>query len=1075
MELLVEQLDRRVLEIGRWIEAEHGEPAEVRIIRADSAAARSAEYDDTRAPILAAGGDWREPVDTTVWLRFRLRRPDGWPVEDTALVAQRFGTHPMEPGVRIGRELQRMQGMLYLDGVPYHGIDQYHRRIHLPAGPDYQFAANVWTGFADMEWQPNPVFRLVRMDPGATQLHHDLRVLVDALKTLEKDHPARPDLEHLAESALVAIDWSCPGSAAFRQSLACAHQLVEAGLGQLRTADYEPTMIAAGHAHIDCAWLWPISQTREKAGRTWSTALRLMERYPEYRFLASTPLQYEMVKERFPETFAGIRERVREGRWETVGGMWVEPDCNLPDGESLARQMLIGTRYFEHEFGVETKVVWLPDCFGFTWALPTLMAAAGLPYFVTHKLSWSQTNRIPHDTFRWRGPDGNDVLAHFLCTPSLWPGEHTTYNGTLLPSIARGAWRRFQDRQLQKELLVAFGFGDGGGGPTIEMIEAGRRLKDLPGFPRVEMGRARDFFERLEAELSSRSDVPVWDGELYLEYHRGTYTGQARQKLRNALSQRLYHAAELYAASARALLGAPYPRHNLEAGWRLILTNQFHDILPGSAISSVYVDAEADYQQLAVLGQTVLDTALQQLAGGINLDGDALVVFNPAPFPSADYLELPVELGRVQPVDSAGNPLPTQTTAEGGQLLYVDGVPANGYQAFRIAPPDAGTRSADVPPPTPGGSSPQTSERSEAGTPPRAQGLRASTREVESPFWRIELDERGRISRLWDKQNAREVVPTGQVGNRLVVFEDKPLNFDAWDIDAYFYAKSTDVDTLVSASVLETGPERAVLAFHWRIGERSHIVQRLCVYARSPRIDFVSDVDWQERQSLLKVAFHTGIRNRRATYEIQFGTIDRPTHQNTSWEQAAFEVPAQRWADLSDAHHGVALLADCKHGYSVRDDTLWLSLLKGAIDPDPDADRGQHHFTYSLLPHGAGLDDVRRAGYSLGRPLLWRREAAHAGPLPARFSLANASEPGVVVETAKWAEDEEALIVRLYEADGGDTRNARLALGVVPTAVDQVDLLERNPRPLELPDPRQEVALELRAREIKTLRVRLPS
>jgi alpha-mannosidase len=1039
MELLVEQLGRRVAEIGRWLEAERGEPADVRIIREDSPHVRLPEYDDAHAPILSPGGDWREALNTNVWLRFRLRRPDGWPVEHTALVAQRFGTYPLEVTDRTGQGLQRMQGTLYLDGKAYHGLDQYHRLIHLPGGPNYQFAANVWTGFVELEWQPNPVFRLVRVDPGATQLHHDLRVLVDALNTLEPQHPARPDLERVAESALVAIDWRCPGSAPFRDSLARAHALVEEALQQFRTAEYEPTIIAAGHAHIDCAWLWPISQTREKAGRTWSTVLRLMERYPEYRFLASTPLQYEMVKERFPETFEGIRERVREGRWETLGGMWVEADCNLPDGESLARQMLVGTRYFEREFGVGTRVVWLPDSFGFTWALPTLMAAAGLPYFVTHKMSWSQTNRIPHDTFRWRGPDGSDVLAHFLCTPSVWPGEHTTYNGTLLPSIARGAWRRFQDRLLQKELLSAFGWGDGGGGPTIEMIEAGRRLKDLPGFPRVQMGRADEFFERLEEGLAERADVPVWDGELYLEYHRGTYTGQARQKLRNALSQRLYHAAELYAASARALLGAPYPREQLEEGWRLILTNQFHDILPGSAISSVYVDAEADFQRLAGLGQAVLDNATKSLAGAINLDRDALVVFNPAPFASAAYLELP-------PNAVEGVSLPKQPTADGGRLVWCEGVPSNGYQAVRV------------------GSQP---------TNPAPGPLRATDRAIESPFWQIELDERGRITRLWDKRLLRGVVPPGQLANRLVVFEDKPLNFDAWDIDAYFHAKSHDVDTLESANVREAGPERAVIEFRWRIGEGSHIVQRLCVYARSPRIDFVTDVEWHERQSLLKVGFPTGIRNRRATYEIQFGTVDRPTHQNTSWEEAAFEVPAQRWADLSDAHYGVALLADCKHGYIVREDTLWLSLLKGAVDPDPDADRGQHRFTYSLLPHAAGLDEVRRAAYSLTRPLLWRREGAHTGRLPTQFSLASVADAGVVVETAKWAEDEQALIVRMYEADEGTRTGATLALGVVPEAVDQVDLLERNPRAVEAFQGKDVVALDFRAREVKTIRLRM--
>jgi alpha-mannosidase len=346
-------------------------------------------------------------------------------------------------------------------------------------------------------------------------------------------------------------------------------------------------------------------------------------------------------------------------------------------------------------------------------------------------------------------------------------------------------------------------------------------------------------------------------------------------------------------------------------------------------------------------------------------------------------------------------------------------------------------------------------------------------RHIESAYWTIELNERGRITRIYDKHGGREVVPADQLANRLVVFEDKPLNYDAWDIDAYHVAKSIEVDALEHIEVHESGPERAVLELTWRIGERSRVVQRMCVYARSPRIDFVTDVDWHERQSLLKVAFPTDIRNRRATYEIQFGTIDRPTHRNTSWEEAAFEVPAQRWADLSDSEYGVAVLADCKHGYSVHESTLWLSLLKGAIDPDPDADRGQHHFTYSVLPHAAGLEAVLRAAYGLSRPLLWRREGAHAGNLPTRLSLASVANPSVVIETAKWAEDEDALIVRLYEADGG-TRQVTLALEVATDGVDQVDLLERNPRPLQL-NQAGALPLEFRAREIKTLRVRRPT
>jgi alpha-mannosidase len=1038
MEQLVEQLVRRGRELDRWLEIDRSAPAEVRLVRADLDAARVPDFDDSSASLLAPGSAWCEALNQTVWLRFQLTRPADWPVQDTALVARRFGTQPLDPAAaRIGRDLQRMQGMLYLNGSAYHGLDQYHRLVYLPEGPDYCFAASVWTGLAELDWQPNPSFHLARIDSGAVQLSYDLVILADALQALPADDPARPRVERIAEMALGAIDWGSVGSERFRRGLLSAHQRVEAALSELTTAAYEPTLTAVGHAHIDCAWLWPISQTREKAGRTWTTALRLMERYPEYRFVASTPLQYEMVKQRFPETFAGIHERIREGRWEAVGGMWVEADCNLPDGESLARQLLVGTRYFEREFGVSPRVVWLPDSFGFTWSLPTLMAAAGLPYFVTHKLSWSTTNRIPHDTFRWRGPEGSEVLAHFLCTPSLTPGEHTTYNGHLLPSVARGAWRRFQDRHLQDELLVAFGWGDRGGGPTIDMIEAGRRLKSLPGFPRVEMGRVHGFFERLEQRLATQdpAEIPVWDGELYLEYHRGTYTGQARQKRRNALAQRLFHTAELYAATARALLGTDYPREALDEGWKLILTNQFHDILPGSAISQVYREAEQDFLTVTEIGTHLVDSATSAICEALQLSADALVVFNPSPYPSAGYVEMPASAA----VDV---PFPSQPTADGDALVWCEGVPANGYKAFVTGEP--ATRGSD---------------------------LQVSARELETPFWHIQLDGSGRISRLFDHVNQREVIPPSEPGNQLVVFEDRPINYDAWDIDAFYRAKRRDVDRLESVEVREFGPERAMLELRWRFGDRTRIVQRLCVYARSPRIDFVTQVDWQERQSLLKVAFPTSIRSRRATYEIQFGAIERPTHRNTSWDEAAFEVPAQRWADLSDASYGVALLADCKHGYSVHGTTLWLSLLKGAIDPDPDADRGQQTFTYCLLPHAAGLEAVRRAAYDLTRPMLLRRAPAHGGALPSTFSAAHVDNPHAVVETVKWAEDEDALILRIYEAEGG-AGPATLRLGVTPFAVDEVDLLEHNPRRLS-PMHDGAVPLSLRAHEIKTLRVSL--
>jgi alpha-mannosidase len=564
------------------------------------------------------------------------------------------------------------------------------------------------------------------------------------------------------------------------------------------------------------------------------------------------------------------------------------------------------------------------------------------------------------------------------------------------------------------------------------MLEACRRLADFPSpsLPHVKQGTARAFFERLDRALAGRDDVPVWDNELYLEYHRGTYTSQARQKLRNALAQRLYHAAELYAALARVTLGVDYPRAELEAGWRLILSNQFHDVLPGSAIGQVYVDAEADFLQVTAIGQNVLDGATAAIAGAVQLEREALVVFNPGPYPSADYLELP-----------ADGAVPGQPTCSGGVLAFFDGVPPNGYRAYPLA--------------------------AEPAPVPATGQVQVTPGRIDTPFWTIDLDQAGRLTGVWDKTHRRQALADGELGNRLVVFEDKPLNYDAWDIDVFHTRKFHDVDHLESLRVLENGPERGVLELTWRYGERSRITQRLSAYARVPRIDFVTEVDWQERQSLLKVAFPTPIRNRRATYEIQFGTIDRPTHRNTSWEQAAFEVPAQRWVDLSDAHYGVAVLSDCKHGYSAAEHTLWLSLLKSAVDPDPEADRGLHRFTYSLLPHAAGFAEVRRAAYALTRPLVWRREPAHAGRLPMDMSLFATSSPGVIAETAKWAEDADALVLRLYEADGGATD---CLLSTLPSLgrVEEVDLLERHPRPVA-ERLGAGVPLHFRAREVKTL------
>ncbi|MFP5327820.1 MAG: alpha-mannosidase, partial [Acidimicrobiia bacterium] len=716
------------------------------------------------------------------------------------------------------------------------------------------------------------------------------------------------------------------------------------------------TFAAVGNAHIDTAWLWPLRETERKVARTFATALDLMEDFPEYRFAASQAQQLAWVRDKYPELFEGIRKRVADGRFEVVGSMWVEADCNVPSGESLVRQITHGRRFYQEEFGVETRSLWLPDVFGYAAALPQILAQSGIRWFLTQKMSWNQVNRFPHHTFWWEGIDGTRVFTHFP------PAD--TYNGDFsVAQLIHGA-RNFSEKATCDRSMYLFGFGDGGGGPTAEMLERARRVADLEGVPRVELTGAEQAFELLEADASSAgAPLPVWVGELYLEMHRGTYTTHAEVKRANRKLELALRDAELWSVAASDVAGSAYPAEELDAAWKTLLLHQFHDIIPGSSIRWVYEDTARDHAAVAEVTDRLIVAALSAVAGSGG-SGEVLVAN-------------PLSRARREVIDIDGSAAFASAPACGWEVQPV----------LRDLP-------GDVAP------------------------VIVGERFMENGLLRVEWDEDGLLTSLVHLPSGREAVAPGERLNVLQVHDDRPNVYDAWDIDAVAYDTITELTGAESVEVVESTPMRGSVRVIRRLGA-STIDQTMRLAAGSPRLEFHSVVDWQESHTLLKVAFPLDVHTHRASFEIQYGHVERPTHRNTSWDEARFEVCAHTWADLSEQGFGVALLNDCKYGHDVNGNVMRLTLLRSSTHPDPVADKGRHEFAYALFPHegDAATGGVIAEAHAFNSPLRTVPAGTGAASTGAR-SVVQVEGDGVVVTAVKRADDGEGTIVRCYEAFG---------------------------------------------------------
>ncbi|MFJ5759096.1 alpha-mannosidase [Neobacillus sp. NPDC093182] len=936
------------------------------------------------------------------------------------------------------------ESLLFVNGKPYQGVDSNHEEVlfdEQTANGPMRLDFRLWSGLEGGGVPVDNEFKLEMakigwLDKRVDNLYYTLLAAYEVLMETSEAESAYTILKQVISDALQLISWTEPGSHEFYESCYAAEENLTKALQSINKSS-DITVYTVGHTHIDVAWLWRLRNTREKSARSFSTVLHLMKQFPEYLFLQTQPQLYDYIKTDYPDIYEQMKARIAEGKWEAGGAMWLEADCNIPSGESLVRQILHGKAFFKEEFGVDCEYLWLPDVFGYSWALPQILKKSGIKTMMTTKISWNQYNRMPHDTFYWKGIDGSEILTHFITTPEPWNSADSwfyTYNGFITAKTVKGAWTGYRDKDLSKDLLLSYGYGDGGGGVNRHMLEMRSRLDKMPGMPNVKTSTAGEFFEKLHQNVEeSNGYIHKWDGELYLEYHRGTYTSQAFMKKTNRKLELLYRRVEFlssWISEKEEWIGDK----EIKDGWKIILRNQFHDIIPGSSIHEVYEDAKEEYKEALEVAETVSSRVIKS---GIDQADNSVVLFNAAHHKGMRNVVIPQFADYHAGVwkDDSGTVLPHQKRTD-GWLVEVDTLPSFGAKTLYFEPQAA------------------------------AREIKSSflyhDRKLETPFYLVEWNEFGQITTLYDKVAERHVLAENERGNVLQIFEDKPLAHDAWDIDIFYQEKMEEIRDIESFEVIEDGELTFTIHVKWKY-HHSEISQSIVFYQNDRRIDFDTSVDWHEKSKLLKTAFPVDVRTTEATYDIQFGNVKRPTHWNTSWEMAKFESVGHQWADLSEPDYGVSLLNDSKYGYDIKENTIRLTLLKSAVHPDPQADQGAHSFVYSLYPH---IGDWRQGksvekAWDLNDPIVavegkWTKEA----------SFLDTNSDHVWFDAVKPAYDGNGIIVRLHEYEGRRGR-VNLDVGKNITSWVETNLMEEAVAEVcQLP-----IDFEIKPYEIKTIRI----
>jgi len=951
--------------------------------------------------------------------------------------------------------LPNADSLAFIDEKPAGAFNMYHKKIRIPAdGKKHSLYVEAYSGHHYGGCGPFegtsvvitigktiPSFpntfeggKILERLPEVYALFYDVKALYETSKELDINSLRKAKILNGLYEALIEINLHTPDEHLEEQAEEARKKLLP--LLSLKNSETVPHIHLAGHAHIDHAWLWHIGETERKIARTFINMTRFIDEYPEFMYIQSQPCQLEIVKNEYPDIFEAVKKTYQKGNWEPNGGMWVEADCNVTSGESLIRQFLVGKKVNKELLGYEADTLWLPDVFGYSAALPQILTKCGIEYFVTSKINWNDTTRFPYETFIWRGLDGTSLKTHFLST--LGPGSG--YNGKVVPAEINAIWNSVQHKEVQSACVKSIGEGDGGGGTMRSDIEMARRLENLEGCPKVSWKKVS---EGLKDVFDTAGTLPEWWGELYLEFHRGTYTTQSRTKRNNRLLEFALRRAEfLYSVSALDNKTV-YPSDMLLSFWKKTLTNQFHDIIPGSSITRVYTEAEAESAQMLSELNEITNKAKEIILGE---EGGVLIV-NDLSWERNDVvsISLPAEIKALKSMDGVIYPVQKYNGIDGNEKSACEiKLPPMGWARF-IALPEYSGNSSSV--------------------------FNYSNDVLETPLYKIKFDLSGCITSFTDKRQSREFVAQNGKFNSFITAEDVPVFWDAWDIDVDWKKHIREETQLISTEVITNGAICFRLRRKYKIASSSQLTQDMICYANNPRIDFETYVSWHETWRLLKVGFDTSIDTAQVRCEVQYGHLWRNTHKNLPQDRAKFEICAHKWISLEEAKCGIALLNDCKYGYDVERGRMRLSLLRSPIAPDPTADRGEHYFTYSILPFAGNFNsaNVIQSAYELNASV-----SSYCSPVPAKkadqFSICYVDNSDIIIECVKAPEHggTMSLIIRLYESLGGNCHTVMHFSKEIFSA-EETDMLERYIR--DIYTNRFSVSLTFKPFEIKTIKV----
>ncbi len=899
--------------------------------------------------------------------------------------------------------------LLSLNGKPYQGLDPFRNSVLLSerAEGNEHYDVDIESYYV---WHSNEssiktlsCSFIGVVDPVIEEIYWDFKAVFNALFMPVHDTGLAELIRAALKEAFTYVNFDLEGEE-FKEGLKKAQDVLKEKVYNNKAYKTEGTLALVGNSHLDIVFMWAYKEYVRKLGRTHATMLRLMEQYDDFIFSQSSAPTYIEMKNNYPDIYNQVKERIKEGRWEYIGAMWVEPDCNLVSGESFVRQLLHGVRFAEKEFGITPKTCWVPDVFGNGYAMPQILKKAGVEYFVTHKMGiWNDTNPWQYNTFWWEGPDGSKVF-------SIVPPTH--FIGTVEADSLKMNWKKYTDKETIGESMYCYGWGDGGGGVDTEMLEYVKRYKDFPGLPKTQTSKIEDSLARMKANATD-SNIPTWKDELYLEEHRGVHTTKALLKKLNRYSENLYRQAEMFSSIAMKY-GYEYPLEKLNKGWELILTNQFHDSLPGSHITEVFGDLCAIYDEIIAIGEQVRTEALDVIAGNINGSekyGKPFALFNSLGEEADQKVELPYK--DVEIYDNEGNKIPVQSyeKLDGKKVLVfmAKGIPAVGYKVYYA-------KEATV-----------------------SEAKEITGNVVEKGNFKITLDDRAELVSIFDKANNREVL-AGK-GNVFRLYEDLPGKYDAWDIVATYTDREFDTDAGKVTSIKE-GAVFTVVSVEKKVN-KSLVKQNIIIYSDLNRIDFDTFINWNEQEKLLKVGFDVDVKAQKYTRDIAYATIESSNYRHNPYDKAKFEVSAHNFIDMSEDNYGVSILNDCKYGYEVDKQRMIITLLKAPMNPDPKSDRGDHYFTYAIYPHKGSWKtaDTLKMGLEMNNPAV-SVDVKSGSEGADEMSFIKLNGKNVTLEAVKKCEDEDAYIVRFVEKAGSRTEvSAELFADI--KAVYECNLLER--------------------------------